>query len=232
MTHWLPNKKTEVVLAIDDISKHYSNSANVIEHASLAVNVGESVALMGPSGCGKSTLLNILGLMDKPSSGRYQLNGEEVDFTSPAQLQRMRKDHIGFIFQNYCLIENLSILDNVALPLLYKNTPRAEAYRLALASLDKVGIAVKAPALPNTLSGGEQQRAGIARALSACPRVLLADEPTGNLDSTTAGEIFGLLLSIAAENDTAVIVVTHDRVIASRCSSRYRMENKVLHVAT
>lgn len=229
MTGSSVTESSRVVLALEGVSKRYEAQTDVIQHASMTVRARESVALTGPSGCGKSTLLNILGLMDKPSSGRYEINGETVIFSCPQQVNRLRRERIGFIFQNYCLIEHMTVLDNVALPLLYKDICRSNAYEQAHEALIKVGIPEKCRAQPNTLSGGQQQRVGIARALVSRPAVLLADEPTGNLDPVTAHDVFDLLLSIATEHNAAVVVVTHDLQIAARCDSRYRFVSKVLN---
>jgi putative ABC transport system ATP-binding protein len=176
----------------------------------LEVRTGEFISIMGPSGCGKSTLLNVMGLLDAPTGGRVTLNGAPVTAYSDRALARRRNREIGFIFQTFHLIPDLPVIDNVELPLLYRPLSSRERRALALAALDKVGLASRVHHFPSQLSGGQQQRVAIARAIVGQPRILLADEPTGNLDSQMGDEIMALLKQLQHEDHTTVVMVTHD----------------------
>jgi putative ABC transport system ATP-binding protein len=180
----------------------------------LTVERGEFLALIGPSGSGKSTLMAILGCLDKPTSGSYAFDGERVDGLSNAELARIRNHKIGFIFQLYNLLPKASVLRNVELPMLYAGVPRKERRRRATELLEKVGIPEKARALPSTLSGGQRQRVAVARALANRPAMLLADEPTGALDSKTGQEVLELFTELHRQGNT-ILIVTHDLSIAS-----------------
>jgi putative ABC transport system ATP-binding protein len=169
---------------------------------------GEFVAVMGPSGCGKSTLLNLMGLLDHPSSGSYLLNGQEVAGLSESRLAQVRKANIGFIFQSFNLVDELTVRENVELALLYHDVPAAERRRRTDAVMDRVGIAHRARHRPSQLSGGQQQRVAVARALVAEPKLILADEPTGNLDTSHGEEVMRMLQSLNAEGST-IVMVTH-----------------------
>jgi putative ABC transport system ATP-binding protein len=180
----------------------------------LTVERGEFLALIGPSGSGKSTLMAILGCLDKPTSGSYAFDGERVDGLSNAELARIRNHKIGFIFQLYNLLPKASVLRNVELPMLYAGVPRKERRRRATELLEKVGIPEKARALPSALSGGQRQRVAVARALANRPAMLLADEPTGALDSKTGQEVLELFTELHRQGNT-ILIVTHDLSIAS-----------------
>jgi putative ABC transport system ATP-binding protein len=176
----------------------------------LDVGAGEFVSIMGPSGCGKSTLLNVIGLLDVPTAGRVTLNGHAITSHGDRDLARVRNRELGFVFQTFHLIPDLPVVDNVELPLLYRPMRGAERRRLALEALEKVGLGSRVHHFPSQLSGGQQQRVAIARAIVGHPRILLADEPTGNLDSQMGDEIMALLASLQAEEHTTVVMVTHD----------------------
>jgi putative ABC transport system ATP-binding protein len=174
----------------------------------LDVAAGEFVAIMGPSGCGKSTLLNLIGMLDSPSSGSYLFNGQEVAGLSEAKLSDVRKRNIGFIFQSFNLVDELTVRENIELALLYHDVPAAERRRRTDAVMDRVGIAHRARHRPSQLSGGQQQRVAVARALVAAPRLILADEPTGNLDTNHGEEVMRMLQQLNAEGST-IVMVTH-----------------------
>lgn len=174
----------------------------------ITVENGEFVAIMGPSGGGKSTLLNVLGLLDIPSSGSYQILGQEVSTLREKEIVGFRKDNLGFIFQSFNLIDELSVRENVALPLLYKGVSAEECNRRVDAALNKMSISHRADHMPQQLSGGQQQRVAIARAVVSEPRILLADEPTGNLDTKNGQEVMALLTQLNKEG-TSIIMVTH-----------------------
>ena len=181
-----------------------------LSHIDLGVGIGEFVSIMGPSGCGKSTLLNIIGLLDVPTSGTVTLNGDPVTSRRDRDLARRRNREIGFIFQTFHLIPDLPVVDNVELPLLYRKVSGGERRRLALEALEKVGLGSRVHHFPSQLSGGQQQRVAIARAVVGQPRILLADEPTGNLDSQMGDEIMALLAELQARDRTTIVMVTHD----------------------
>jgi putative ABC transport system ATP-binding protein len=184
----------------------------------LAIEEGEFVAIMGPSGCGKSTLLNILGMLDAPTSGSYRFLGQEVAGNSEGQLARLRKEHIGFVFQSFNLIDELTVERNIALALIYHQIPRAERKQRTLSAMERMGIAHRRTHRPSELSGGQQQRVAVARALISDPKVVLADEPTGNLDSSHGEEVMTLLAELNNQGRT-VIMVTHSEEYA-RCAQR------------
>ena len=179
-----------------------------LNNVNMEVQAGEFVSIMGPSGCGKSTLLNIMGLLDNPTSGEYHFLGHEISNYSERQRANLRKGTIGFIFQSFNLIDELTVYENVELPLLYLGTPSEERQERVHAALDRVGIMHRKGHFPQQLSGGQQQRVAIARAVVASPKLILADEPTGNLDSTHGEEVMNLLTQLN-EAGTTIIMVTH-----------------------
>ena len=179
-----------------------------LNDVNIEVNEGEFVAIMGPSGCGKSTLLNILGLLDNPMAGEYYLNGTEVSKFTESQRTSLRKGVIGFVFQSFNLIDELNVYENIELPLLYMGVPQAERKRRVEQAMERMGIMHRAKHFPQQLSGGQQQRVAIARAVVAGPKLILADEPTGNLDSKNGKEVMDLLKELNKEG-TTIVMVTH-----------------------
>jgi putative ABC transport system ATP-binding protein len=189
----------------------------------LDVQPGEFVSVMGPSGCGKSTLLNIIGLLDEPTRGRVQLNGAPVSSYRDAAVAKIRNREIGFIFQVFHLIPDLSVVDNVEIPLLYRRLSSSERQKLSMAALERVGLASRVHHFPSQLSGGQQQRVAIARAIVGEPRILLADEPTGNLDSQMGDEIMGILHDLQRDANTTIVMVTHDPRLAEQTQRTVRL---------
>ena len=199
------------MLSMRDISRVYRTDTvetTALDGIFLDVADGEFVAIMGPSGCGKSTLLNVIGMLDSPTSGSYVFNGTEVAGLSEAKLADFRKRNIGFIFQSFNLVDELSVRENIELALLYHNVPAAERRTRVDEVMDKVGIAHRAKHRPSQLSGGQQQRVAVARALVASPKLILADEPTGNLDTAHGEEVMKMLQALNAEGST-IVMVTH-----------------------
>lgn len=197
----------------------------ILRGIDLRVQPGEIVSLVGPSGCGKSTLLNIVGCLDRPSAGDVRLGGREVSTLGPVEQAWVRLHFIGFIFQAMHLVRHLDALENVALPLYYAGVRRAERQARAAEWLRRLGLGDRLRHRPNQLSGGQQQRVAIARALCAQPRLLLADEPTGALDSRTGEEVMGLLAELHAELGVTMIIVTHDPHVAAFAPRRIRMQD-------
>jgi putative ABC transport system ATP-binding protein len=199
------------MLRLNDVQKVYRTSdveTVALNSVSLEIGAGEFVAIMGPSGCGKSTLLNILGLLDSPSGGEYEFFGEEVARYPEKRLTQLRRDKIGFVFQSFNLIDDLTVAENVEVALIYRHVPRKERRDRVAAALERVGMGHRAGHRPQQLSGGQQQRIAVARALVSEPKLILADEPTGNLD-TTNGDAVMDLLGQAARAGTTVVMVTH-----------------------
>ena len=212
------------VIRVAGLSKSYETAAGLfpaLRGVDLSIDAGEYLAIMGPSGSGKSTFMNLLGCLDTPTTGDYFLAGENVAHMEKAALARLRNRTLGFVFQGFNLLPRMSLQDNVALPLVYagidKDTRREKARQL----LDKVGLGKYAESLPNRISGGQQQRVAIARALVNEPRLILADEPTGNLDSHTSEEIMRLFGDLNAEGIT-IVLVTHEQDIAAHCKRQVR----------
>ena len=194
-----------------------------LNKVSLEVAKGEFLSIMGPSGCGKSTLLNIMGLLDEPSKGDIRIAEQKTDNLSDKQLANFRNKKIGFIFQSYHLINDLQVLDNVELPLLYRSTTAKERKQLATEALAKVGLANRVKHFPSQLSGGQKQRVAIARAIVGRPEIILADEPTGNLDSAMGNEIMDILLQLNKNDGTTIVMVTHDENMAHKTHRLVRL---------
>ncbi|GAB2781490.1 putative ABC transport system ATP-binding protein [Hymenobacter luteus] len=211
---------SQPVIQLRDIEKVYQTKTIetvALNRVNLTINKGEFVSIMGPSGCGKSTLLSIMGLLDEPTSGVIELDGRPVQSYSDKELAALRNHKIGFVFQSYHLINDLTVLDNVELPLLYRpGVGGKERRERAYAALDKVGLSARTNHFPSQLSGGQRQRVAIARALAGRPEIILADEPTGNLDSVMGEEIMDLLLGLNREDGTTIVMVTHDEQQARR----------------
>jgi putative ABC transport system ATP-binding protein len=213
------------VIDLKNIVKSYSmgkRELKVLQGVNLRVEKGEMVAIMGPSGSGKSTLLNLIGLLDRPTSGNYVLDGKEVSRLSGGELAKVRGQKIGFVFQSFNLLPYLSALSNVELGQKYAGKTNTKA---AKESLQKLGLADRMHHRPNELSGGEQQRVAIARALAKDPPIILADEPTGNLDSSSSKEIMNILCSLHAEKNLTLVMITHDPNIARYCQRIVHIED-------
>jgi putative ABC transport system ATP-binding protein len=199
------------MLRLDQISKTYRTTeveTSALAGVSLEISAGEFVAIMGPSGCGKSTLLNILGMLDSPTRGAFWFLGKDVAKVSEGRLNRLRRDHIGFVFQSFNLIDDLSVAENVEVALIYRGVSAGDRRRRVAEALERVGIAHRAKHRPQQLSGGQQQRVAVARALVSGPELILADEPTGNLDTANGEAVMGLLAA-AAKAGSTVVMVTH-----------------------
>lgn len=194
-----------------------------INGINLNIAKGEFLSIMGPSGCGKSTLLNIMGLLDEPSKGSVNINEQDISRFSDQQLAKFRNQKLGFIFQSYHLINDLRVLDNVELPLLYRNLTAKERKLLATAALEKVGLSNRIKHFPTQLSGGQRQRVAIARAIVGNPQIILADEPTGNLDSGMGNEIMEILINLNKNEGTTIVMVTHDENMANRTHRLVRL---------
>ena len=208
------------MIEMHGLSKAYRTAdieTMALSNINLEIKTGEFIAIMGPSGCGKSTLLNVLGMLDSPDSGRYSFNGEDVAGYPEGKLADIRKLNIGFIFQSFNLVDELTVAENVMLPLLYQKVPPAERDQRVQTVLERVGIAHRGAHRPQQLSGGQQQRVAVARAVVTSPKLILADEPTGNLDTTNGEEVLELLNQLNKEG-TTVIMVTHDQGHADHAS--------------
>ena len=214
------------MISLQNIEKVYRTSTvETLALNSINLNVakGEFLSIMGPSGCGKSTLLNIMGLLDAPSKGHIKIDDQKTDHLSDQQLAQFRNKKLGFIFQSYHLINDLQVLDNVELPLLYRTSTAKERRMLATEALEKVGLANRIKHFPNQLSGGQKQRVAIARAIVGRPEIILADEPTGNLDSAMGSEILEILLQLNRNEGTTIVMVTHDENMAHKTHRLVRL---------
>ncbi len=214
-------------IAVDGLERVYQGGYHALKGVSFSVSPGEFTAIMGPSGCGKSTLLNILGLLDRPTKGVYRLEGAETAALDDAKITELRRARIGFVFQAFNLLPRLSALENVALPMAYAGADPAPRLARARELLERVGLGRKVEHTPLQLSGGERQRVGIARALANKPALLLADEPTGNLDSKSSVDILALFKELNAEGMT-VVLVTHDPAIGAAAGRVIRIKDGAL----
>ena len=215
------------LIELSGVTKSYDQGemqVHALRGVDLTIGRAELVAIIGPSGSGKSTLMHIIGCLDQPTSGRFMLDGEDASSLSSFQLARIRNQKIGFIFQTFNLLPKASLLRNVELPMLYGGISSSERRERALLALDRVGLKERARARPSELSGGQRQRVAIARAIVTNPSLILADEPTGNLDTRTGGEILGIFDEMHAAGHT-IAIVTHDPRIAERCSRVIRIED-------
>ena len=215
------------LIEIKDVYKIYNpgeNEVRALDGVSLEINEGEFVAIIGQSGSGKSTLMNTLGLLDRPTSGEYFLSGRDVSTLTDDEQSEIRNKQIGFIFQGFNLIPSLTAIDNVELPLVYRGMKKDERNKLSLAALERVGLGKRLHHRPSQMSGGQQQRVAIARAVAAKPPVILADEPTGNLDSSSGREVMRILHELSEEGRT-IILITHDNEIAEEANRIIRIQD-------
>ncbi len=208
---------------IDKVYRTETIETTALKHVHLHVEKGEFLAVMGPSGCGKSTLLNIMGLLDKPTEGEVLIDELEVNTFGDRKLAKLRNRKIGFVFQSFHLINDLSVVDNVEIPLLYRRMSGRERRRKALEVLEKVGLSARTKHFPRQLSGGQCQRVAVARAIVGNPEIILADEPTGNLDSVMGAEIMDILMRLNKEENTTIVMVTHDEHLAEQAHRIIRL---------
>jgi putative ABC transport system ATP-binding protein len=214
------------MISLQNIEKVYRTDTvetMALNSISLEVAKGEFLSIMGPSGCGKSTLLNIMGLLDAPSNGQVNISGQQTNNLNDKKLAAFRNKTLGFIFQSYHLINDLQVLDNVELPLLYRDVSAKERRELATEALTKVGLANRMKHFPTQLSGGQRQRVAIARAIVGKPDIILADEPTGNLDSAMGNEIMDILMQLNKNEGTTIVMVTHDEHMAHKTHRLVRL---------
>jgi ABC-type lipoprotein export system ATPase subunit len=219
------------LIALSGIQKSYRSGdvvTPVLHGINLQVAAGDYLALMGPSGSGKSTLMNLLGLLDRADEGRYLLAGQDVTRLNPAQHAEVRNRTLGFVFQSFNLLKRMNVLENVALPLVYAGQGRAKARQRAQALLEQVGLAALGHRMPNQLSGGQQQRVAIARALVNRPALLLADEPTGNLDTKTTEEVLQVIGELNHQQGLTIVVVTHEADVAKHAKRLVRLKDGVI----
>ena len=215
------------LIEFDAVCKYYQMGDTLVkaaDHISMQINQGEFVAIVGQSGSGKSTCMNIIGCLDVPTEGTYKLNGRDVGGMNTNELAEIRNEMLGFIFQQYNLLPKLDLMENVEVPLVYAGVPAAERHQRARTALERVGLGKKLHNKPSQLSGGQQQRASIARALAGDPAVILADEPTGALDSHTGREVLGMLQKLHQQGNT-VVLITHDNSIAVQAERIIRLED-------
>lgn len=217
-----------MLIKLQDVYKIYGegkeSEVRALDGVSLAIDHGEFVAIVGPSGSGKSTMMNILGCLDVPSHGSYWIDGVDVNERSDSQLSNLRNKQIGFIFQSFNLIHSMNALENVELPLIYQGINPEKRYHLAMEALERVGLGTRAAHRPTEMSGGQQQRVAIARAIATKPPIIMADEPTGALDSKTGREVLGFLQALNREGST-IILITHDNSIAETAKRLVRISD-------
>ena len=212
------------LISMQHITKDYEPSPGALKGVDLRIDEGEFVAIMGPSGSGKSTMMNILGLLDRPTSGHYLLNDQDTSHMDDAKLAHIRNELIGFVFQGFNLLPRRTVLENIAMPLFYSGMPRKARLQKAREHLESVGLADYQHHYPTQMSGGQQQRVAIARALAGSPNVILADEPTGNLDSSTSDEIMSIFASLNKQGIT-VILVTHEEEVAQHAKRLIKVKD-------
>ena len=222
----------EPLIRVENLGKQYETAAPdtppALDQVSVNISAGEFVAIMGPSGSGKSTFMNLLGCLDVPTSGAYYLHGRNVAELSVNELADVRNSQLGFVFQGFNLLKRVTALDNVALPLLYAGVGKRKRRERAQELLTQIGLGKYGQSLPNRMSGGQQQRVAIARALANSPKVILADEPTGNLDSETSNEIMGVLSRLNREQGLTIILVTHELDVANFANRLIRFKDGVV----
>ena len=222
------------MLELKNIKKYYvmsqETTVKALDDVSLVINDGEFVSIIGPSGSGKSTLMNIIGCLDKATAGEYYVDGVEISKFNEKQLADLRNKKIGFIFQGFNLLSKMNTYENVELPLIYQGIPHSERKKRVMDALSAVGMSERAKHKPTQLSGGQQQRVAIARALATHPSVILADEPTGNLDSKTGSEVMEILCKLNAEYGTTIVLITHDAEVASHAKRVIKIhDGKIAH---
>lgn len=208
---------------VEKVYRTESIETLALHDINIDVEKGEFVSVMGPSGCGKSTLLNLMGLLDTPTKGEVEIEGSAVMSYGDRKLAKLRNEKIGFIFQSFHLINDLNVVDNVEIPLLYRRESSSKRRRLALSALEKVGLSARTKHFPGQLSGGQCQRVAIARAIVGEPDMILADEPTGNLDSVMGGEVMDILMNLHENEQTTIVMVTHDERLATRTERLIRL---------
>ncbi len=216
------------MIRLEDIHKNFfigPVEVEILKGVNLTIEAGELLAIVGSSGCGKSTLMNIMGFLDTPTSGRYIFGDTEAQSLSDKELSEIRNRQIGFVFQQFHLLPRLTALDNVCLPLVYRGASETDRRKKAQEVLERVSMGDRAEHRPSELSGGQQQRVAIARALAGGPSIILADEPTGALDTATSNEIMELFIALNREMNVTAIIITHDPAVAKRCSRAVRMKD-------
>jgi putative ABC transport system ATP-binding protein len=208
---------------VEKVYRTESIETLALHDINIEVEKGEFVSVMGPSGCGKSTLLNLMGLLDAPTQGEVEIEGDPVKSYGDRKLAKLRNEKIGFIFQSFHLINDLNVVDNVEIPLLYRRESSSIRRKLALSALEKVGLSARTKHFPSQLSGGQCQRVAIARAIVGEPDIILADEPTGNLDSVMGGEVMDILMNLHENENTTIVMVTHDERLAGKTERLIRL---------